>query len=234
MRKKAPFIILYLFIASLPAISQTRKITGLVTSADKRESNASIKNVSANTHAISNDIGEFTITAKTDDTLIISKNNFINDTLHVTDEQYFVIKLKKDPVMLKEVVVNSTFITPAKTYAENKKEYKDIYWKGDKSHMIVITPIGIGANIDKIYNALSTEGKDARKMQRTLTNDYKNSVIDRKFNKALVGRITGYKSEVLFNFMNKYRPGFEMVSKYTDYEMIRYIKRSMVKERHVI
>jgi hypothetical protein len=129
--------------------------------------------------------------------------------------------------MLKEVVINSTSITAEETYAENKKDYKEIYRIGDKSN--IIGP----DNIDKIWSAVSKEGNDARKLQRRLTTDYKSSLVNRRFTKTLVARITGYKDIVLDNFMIKYRPTFEMIPKATDYDLIRYIKKKLAEDKRI-
>lgn len=133
--------------------------------------------------------------------------------------------------MLKEAVINSTALTPEKTLEENKTAYKEIFRKGDKSHAVVITPLGVGVVIDKVWSAVSKEGKDARKMQRRLTTDYKSAVVDRRFTKTLVGRITGYEGIRLDDFMVKYRPTFEMINKWNSYELIGYIKTKLMADK---
>jgi hypothetical protein len=134
MKKAILFIIAFNLITCFYAIAQVRKIAGLVTCNNQRQSSAVIKNVNLHTQTISNDRGEFTIQAKAGDTLISSKEGYSKDTLPITDQPFFIIQFKKDPLMLKEVVINSTLITAEETYAENKKDYKEIYRKGDKSN----------------------------------------------------------------------------------------------------
>ena len=97
--------------------------------------------------------------------------------------------------------------------------------------MIVVTPLGAGVVVDKVWSAVSKEGKDARRMQRRLVTDYKSNVINRRFTKTLVGRITGYKGNKLDDFIVKYRPTFEMIQKATDYDLIRYIKKKMAEDK---
>ena len=222
---------LLLFIVFV-ADAQVRRITGMVTYNGDRLNGVLIKNISENIHAISDERGGFTISAQTGDTIITSGEYFINDTLLVADNRDLIIQLHKNPLMLKEVVINGKAVTPASTYEENKKEYKDIYVKGDKSHIVSVsvglTP-GIAINIDKVYNALSKQGKDARKMQRTLTKDYKNSIVDKRFN-PIAAKITGYKGEQLNDFVLNNRPSYEMVIKASDYDIARYIKAKMNKE----
>jgi len=142
-----------------------------------------------------------------------------------------VIQLRKNPLQLKEVVINAKTITPASTYDANKKDYKEIYFKGDKSHIIEVEsgwPPGVAINVDKVYNALSKQGKDARRMQRTLANAYKNSLIDKRFN-PLAAKVTGYKGKQLNDFIADNRPTYEMISKASDYDITEYIKGKLSK-----
>jgi hypothetical protein len=215
------------------ANAQSNQIAGLVSGEDERLGSASIKNISGSAQSFSNEKGEFKIVAKKGDTLITSKVNYTNDTSLVGDEQSVFIHLKKTAVLLKEVTINSTAITPESVYEANKKDYKDIYWKGDKSHIFFAnmdpySGAGVGVNIDKIYNALSKEGRDARQLQRNLVKDYKNSVVDRRFNQ-LAARVTGYTGKRLEDFITDNRPNYDTMIKSSDYDLIQYIKRKMPK-----
>jgi len=220
--------ILFLLLLNcyLPGYAQSGKIAGLVTAGDERQGSVSIRNISAQTIVYSNYRGEFAIRAKKGDTLIAIKDGFINDTLTFQGESSIIINLKKQPTMLKEVTINGKVITPEATYAANKKEYKDIYWKGDKSHVLLVTPIGVGLDIDKLFSMVSKQGKDARRMQRSLTKDYYSQVVDTRFN-PLAARITGLKGRPLEDFISDNRPSYEMIARSSDYDIIQYIKRKM-------
>jgi hypothetical protein len=227
-----PHVIFLMLLWAVSSNAQVREITGLVTYNNERQSGTNIKNLSTNSQTFSDDRGAFSIRVKKGDTLIAFKVNYVRDTLMVADQEYLIINLRRIPTMLKEVIINGATISPESTYEANKKEYKDIYVKGDKSHIIApgsfaLAPVfGISVNIDKLYNALSKQGKDARKMQRTLTRDYKNSMVDKRFN-PLAARITGYKGQTLLDFIKDNRPAYEMVAKSSDYDIVQYIKRKL-------
>jgi hypothetical protein len=119
----------------------------------------------------------------------------------ISDQQSLLIQLKTPAAMLKEVRINSTPISPAAVYDQNKKDYKQIYFNGDKSGIFLA---GSLVNIDKLNNALGKKGHDARRLQHTLTTDYKNSVVDRPFN-SLAASITGYKGKRLSDFIQNNR-----------------------------
>jgi len=210
---------------SLFAEAQEHLVKGLVVFDNTRQGNVAIKNRHIQTS--STELGEFSISAQSGDTLITTKEGFLPDTLPITDASFFVIRLTKGPLILKEVAINSTLLTPEKILAENKTAYKEIYRKGDKSHAVVITPLGVGVVIDKVWSAVSKEGADARRLQRTFVADYQNSIIDKHFSKALVSRVTGYTGGRLFNFMSKYRPAYQTVKNFTEYEMVQYIKKCL-------
>ncbi len=83
---------------------------------------------------------------------------------------------------------------------------------------------GVGVGIDALWNMFSREGKDAAKLRAGVERDYKQDVIDYRFNKTLVSRTTGLKDKKLVDFMQKYRPGYYFVLNATDYEFISSIK----------
>lgn len=229
-----PRLWLFILFSALAALSkaQVGTISGLVTANNQRQNGAVIKNISTGIQTISNDIGEFNIRARTGDTIITSKSGYINDTLLTTQAPYCIIRLKRSPTLLKEVIINDKALTPERILKENKETYKEIYRKGDESHAVVITPLGVGVVIDKVWSAVSKEGKDARKMQRRLTTDYKSAVVDKRFTKRLVGNVTGYKGIRLDDFVVKYRPTFEMVNQWNNYELIEYIKSKFAADKN--
>lgn len=227
MKKTAFFTLAFNFFICFYTTGQNMTIAGLVTFNAMRQSGVVVKNINRHVQSISNDRGEFAILAQAGDTLISSEETYIKDTLQVTDQPFFIIQLKNNPLMLKGVLVKGSPITAEEAYAKNKKDYKEIYRIGDKSN--IIGP----DNIDKIWSALSKEGNDARKLQRTLTTDYKSNLVNRRFTKKLVASITGYKDTTLDNFMIKYRPTFKMIQKATDYDLIRYIKKKMAEDKRI-
>lgn len=222
-----PLLLLFLLFSITIAVAQVREITGLVSYHNERQNGVIIKNLSIHVQTLSNDIGEFSIKAKTGDTLITVKADYEKDTLVIADQRYLIINLRKPPLLLKEVVVISTSISPESAYEANKKDYNEIYFLGDKSHIFLS---GSLVNIDKLNNALGKKGHQARRMQRNLTADYKNSVIDKRFN-PLAARITGYKDKLLSDFILDNRPTYEMAVKATDYDISQYIKRKLAEKR---
>jgi len=223
----------YFMVLAISGKAQLREIAGLVTFNNERTSGVIVKDLNAHTQTLSNERGEFKLHTAIGDTLITNKTVFLNDTIVVANQQDLLIQLRKPAFMLKTVVVSSTRFSPESTYEQNKKDYKSIYFKGDKSNMIFIPlglpgllSAGIALNIDKLYSALSKEGKDARWLQTHLTRDYKDSVVDKRFN-PLAAQVTGYKDKKLKDFIMDNRPSYEMVSRSSDYDLVQYIKKKL-------
>ena len=224
--KKFTLILFLLAAGGVTVRAQT--ISGMVMNANQRLSGANIQDLRTRGRVISDVRGVFTVCAEKGDTLITSFLNYKTDTVIFTNQNFILIRLTENSRMLKEVTIRDSVLSPQEVYKKNQLEYKDIYVKGDKSKIFAVqvglTP-GVAINIDKVYNALSKEGKDARKMQRTLTADYKGSVVDKRFSKTLVTKITGYNGKKLDDFMLNNRPTYEFAVNATDYKMIQYIKQ---------
>jgi hypothetical protein len=204
----------------------------MVVNDNERLNGAIIQNERSKERTASDVQGSFFMKTIKGDSLITRLLNYKTDTLVVVDPDNIVIRLNQMSKMLKEVVIRDS-MSPLEKYNNNRKEYKSIYTKGDKSGMLFVeggTEAGAGLNIDKVYNALSKEGKDARRLQKSLTGEYQNNVVDRRFNKTLVSRITGYEGDKLNDFILKNRPSYRFVSKASDYDIIAYIKEKMAAD----
>jgi len=220
-------LIFFLLVWPKLSIAQVRKISGLVMYNSNRLDGAVIKNLSDHMQTVSNDRGGFIISVKPGDTLITTKNDYSRDTLLVADQQYLVIQLHKNPLMMKEVVISSTAITPESTYENNKKDLKEIYFLGDNKGIFLTDAL---VNIDKLNNALGKKGHQARRLERKLTTDYKNSVVDKRFN-PIVTRITGYKGKRLSDFIMENRPSYEIVVNASDYDLTQYVKKKLGEKK---
>ena len=57
---------------------------------------------------------------------------------------------------------------------------------------------------------------------------HEQSEIDRRFNSFKVKPLTDYEGKDLQNFLDTYRPSYELLSKWTDYDLVKYIKQSAI------
>lgn len=221
-------ILFFLFISTF-SFAQSRNIKGLVLANGRRMSSVTLINLNSSARKISDLRGEFEMNFKPGDTLLTSFPGYSSDTTIFTNQPYFKIELIPSATSLKEVHISGKRTSAATRYGSLKSEYKEIYRKGDVKNAVVVTPVGIGVNVDKLYNALSREGKNARKLQHLLTADYENNVIDSKFSKALVTELTKLSGKELEDFMTIYRPSFKFVEHISEFDLSNYIMESLKK-----
>jgi hypothetical protein len=142
----------------------------------------------------------------------------------VGEENDLVFFLKRNSIRLREVVIKDTLNSPAKKLIEIRENYSDIYRKGNVSDIFSFGNGGVGLSIDALYNALSREGKNARKLQKIIDRDYKETVINYRYTPLLVQQATGLSGLKLKDFMQQYRPSYNFILVSNDYELLRFIQ----------
>ncbi|QEM03121.1 hypothetical protein DIU31_006140 [Mucilaginibacter rubeus] len=206
-------------------------MSGSVSHNNSPLSGAIIRNTETNKIAISDIDGKFQITAFKGDTLVTSFVGYKSDTLILQNQTSLSVYLQPATQSLTEVVIKGNRLDPLVIFRKNQQDYKQIYRIGDNSRLFNVGGglgrVGVGISIDALYSTFSKEGKDARRLQRVLLNDYHNSVVDNRFTRSLVSKVTGYKGQQLEDFMMDNRPSYEFVQASTEYDIIAYIKRKI-------
>lgn len=211
---------------------QERPIEGIVFDRDTRQriSRVYIYNLRTHTGFYNNIKGEFTTTAATGDTLVAAVHGYLVDTLTVRSQKTVLFSLRRNSILLQEVTVTDTAKNPQERLKQIKKEYKDIYRKGDPQDLLTTGGSnnlgGAGLGIDALYSLLSKEGKNARYLQEIIERDYREMIINYRFTKSLVSGVTGLTGESLEDFMQQYRPSYYFILSASDYSLISYIKDS--------
>lgn len=171
--------------------------------------------------------GEFSIPAKIGDKLVFTQPEHITDTVSVKDYESLAVYLKPVAIQLMEVTVKGKNLTPEKQLENTKREYSKIYGSSSNPDLLSVGNGGVGLGIDAIYNAFSKSGRNAAKLRDLIDDEYKQKVIDYRFNKAFVQGVTHLEDPKLTDFMQKYRPGYYMVTTAGDYEFISYIRTNL-------
>lgn len=171
--------------------------------------------------------GEFTIDAKIGDIIIFTKQYYKSDTIKVSNFNSLAIYMQPTSRVLQQVNIRDTILTPEQQLVNTKREYNKIYGPLGDKNLLSVGPGGAGLSIDALYNAISRSGKQAAHLRDNIEEDYHQSVIDYRFNRVTVGRITGLKDKQLTDFMQKYRPGYFFVTTASDYEFIAFIKSNL-------
>lgn len=224
---KSWFVFLWFFGVMLHATAQVKPIDGIVFDKDTKERIARVNIINLRTkESLYNNLqAEFHLNVKIGDQLVFSKLNYFNDTVTVKNTISLAIYLKPSSIMLNQVDIHDTLKTPAERLAATKRDYAKIYGSlGDRDILSTSPGGGAGISIDALWNIFSRSGRNAEHLKNTIEHDYHENMIDYRFNKTLVSNITGLKEPQLSEFMQRYRPGYYMVTTVSDYDFILSIK----------
>lgn len=213
----------------MKAFAQETSIQGIVFDAESKDriARVNILNLSTGKSVWDNLSGVFSIDANPGDKLVFTQTEHFADTISIISYTPLAVYLKRTAIQLKEVTISDSALNPQKRMEANKRNLSKIYGSlANKDFLTVAPGVGAGLGIDAIWNAFSRSGRNAAHLRETVENDYKQDMIDFRFNKTLVNRITGLTGKQLVDFMQKYRPGYFLVAYATEYEFITTIKNN--------
>ena len=215
---------------TINGFSQEKSVAGIVFDKNSKDRIAKINVVNLNNgKSVYNNLnGVFTIDAQPGDQLVFKKQDYYNDTVKIESYLPLAIYMGRTAIQLQEVTIRDSMANPRSKLALAKKENSKAY--GTLANRdIISTPTmgGAGISIDGLWNTFSREGRNAENLRKIIDQDYRQDVIDYRFNRALASRITGLKDKQLTDFMQKYRPGYYFVIKASEYEFIASIKSNL-------
>ena len=196
----------------------------------QRISQVYVYNTANDEGGYNNTRGEFTIRAGPGDILIAAAKGYYPDTLVVSDKNVVLFHMERSTIWLEEVSVIARR-SPEERLESNKREYSTAYGKGNAGSIFSVGPTGAGISIDALYKLISREGKNSRRLQEIIEQDYRESVIDYRFTPDLVSRVTGLSGATLADFMRQYRPSYYFILSANDYNLVFYIRSSLAQYR---
>jgi len=211
-------------------VPATGNFQGIIIDNDTKERLAVVVIHNLNSHRIwFNTLkGEFKIDAQAGDKLVFTKEDYHPDTLLVGSMASVIVYMQRTAIMLHEVTIIDSLHTPLQRLIASQREFSKIYSPRLNPDAFSSVPGGgAGISLDAIYNSFSREGKDAAQLRGYIQGDYEQNVIDYRFNKSYIGNLTKLKDQELVDFMRKYRPSYYLVTNYTEYEFINYIRTSL-------
>lgn len=223
-------LLIFLCMIAIDGFSQEKTIAGIVFDKNSKDRIAKINvvNISTGKSVYNNLNGVFTIDAQPGDELVFKKQDYYNDTIKIESHLPLAIYLSRTAIQLQEVTIKDSVLNPRERLALSKKENSRAYGTlANRDLLVTPTMGGAGGSIDALWNMFSREGKNAANLRNYIDQDYRQDVIDYRFNRALAGRITGLKDKQLTDFMQKYRPGYYFVIKASEYEFISSIKSNL-------
>lgn len=220
---------LFLFLVALFSIKngsaqkvEIPQISGLVLEniTGKRLAEVNIVNLRTNHKVVSNNFGVFYIQAMVGDSLSLTKVGYgpVKTVIHSMDD--ILIELKPG-MQIEEVVVARR--TKEQEMADILRDYerKGIYNGGKNS---VGTYLASPATA--LYNLFGREAKNMKRFEKYMNREVDEIAVDRIFTQKAVSDVTGLTGEELSNFMELYRPSYDLASKWGQYDLLAYINRS--------
>ncbi|MEX8548141.1 MAG: hypothetical protein V5804_11120 [Mucilaginibacter sp.] len=186
----------------------------------QRVSDALIFNLKKKITVASNDLGAFSIKASVGDTLKVFKKDYTEYIFTVVDEKDVMLQLSP-VIQLSEVRVVGQ--TKKQELEEALRQYRgqgSIYNGKPPALSMVTNPI------TGLYELFGKTPRQAKHFQEFAKNEIEQTNVDKRFNKALVQQVTDLKEEQIQPFMDSYRPSFDQLSAWNDYDLINYVKKS--------
>lgn len=187
----------------------------------ERLAQASIINLRTNTQVVSNDLGGFQIATLLGDSLRISKKGFTTKLLAVLSQQNLVLQLQ--PVIeLQEVTIKGETKKQELESVMNDYRKNGSFYKGKPPALAFIK-----SPITAVYELFGKTPNQAKRFGKFMEKDLEQSQVDRMFTRAFVKDITKLDDDNLGAFMDSFRPSYEQVSKWNEYDLINYVKKSL-------
>lgn len=225
---KLSIIFLFLVVGAVQLFAQTKPVPGFVVDKDSklRLAKVYIYNPTTDEGLYNNTKGEFIVNAKLGDTIFAALSGYGMDTVIYKGQSALTFQLKSLSIRLKEVKILGKAPTPQEQFSNIKKEYKYALDRGSSKDLLNLGPTGVGLGIDAIYNLLSRQGKNARRLQAIIERDYRDAIIDYRYRPEYVAAVLGVKDVDLKDFMLQYRPTYQFTLSATDYAFVQFIKNS--------
>ena len=170
----------------------------------------------------SNDLGLFEIKAAIGDTLVFVKRDF-------SDRQIVVVQTNSIIVQLTRTTLDQVDILGQNKRQEMNAVKKDFRDKGSfyagKPPVLsyIFTPL------TALYELFGKTPKNARRFNKYYGTELQQGEIDGFFNETKIQKETDLRGADLENYMLNYRPEYQQVQKWTDYDAIKYIRESYKK-----
>ena len=230
--KNIIYILLLSCLAKTSLFGQDKPVQGIVFDHDTKQrlTRVYIYNTRSGEGFYNTSKGEFKTNAREGDVLVAALQGYGVDTISIRSENTVLFYLKRNSILLQEVIVRDSLKSPGDQLKETQKEYKDAYTRGTVKDVLTTGGSngggGAGLSINALYNLLSKEGRNARQLQKIIERDYREAMIEYRYTRNLISSATGLSGAKLTDFKQQYKPGYYFILEANDYELIQYIRLS--------
>ncbi|ASU36514.1 hypothetical protein [Mucilaginibacter xinganensis] len=179
-----------------------------------------ITNLRSRDIKMSDELGWFSVDAAIGDTLLFSKLNY-------TDQKVIITAKADIPVYMQPVIQLDQVTIKGQTKRQELNEImsdyrkQGIYYNGKPPVTSFLT-----SPLTGLYELFGKGPGNARRFANFSKGELEYAELRRRYNVALVMRVTNTTDTVAKKFMEYYTPSFEDLKGWNDYELIRQIRKS--------
>jgi len=171
---------------------------------------------------MSDELGGFSIKASIGDTLEITKTGYTSQKIAVVNNNDLVVYMQP-VIVLNQVTIKGQ--TKQQELKEVMKEYRSQGIFNDGKSLPVWQ--FINSPITAFYNLFGKTPAQARRFAEYAKNEQEAITVDKRYTKELVKSVTKMSSDdEIDKFMVAYRPSYDNIKEWNDYQLIQYIKKS--------
>jgi hypothetical protein len=179
-----------------------------------------VANLNNNSIVNTDGLGSFEIRCAIGDSLIFRQKDYADQKIGIITANALMVYLQ--PVInLSEVNIREA--SKKQELQQVMKEYNSqgVYANGSPSvASAILNPI------NGLYDLFGGKPQQARRFKEYSEHELEQQEVDRRYTKTLVQKITTLPDEKVKAFMESFRPSYEDIKKWNDYDLIAYIKRS--------
>jgi len=190
----------------------------------ERIAQAVITDLKSRVIMMSDEIGGFSIRTAIGDTLLFAKQGYDPLKQVVTSETDIAVYLHPvTSIALQQVNIHGESTKQELNDVTNTYRSKGLYYDGSPPFMAFIA-----SPLTAFYELFSQDAANERHFIKFSKNEEEAIAVDSRYTKELVKRVTNLPDEEVIKFMRQYRPSYEDMQEWNDYELIAHIKKYLV------
>lgn len=237
MKKTLLFTVIFI-LTTLSCFSQNENLKGQVISKDKKAlSAAHILNLNTVVGTITNEKGFFSITAKANDTILVSYVGYESIKLKVSNDllkgNELIISLNEKPEEVKEIVIKSTKLIGV-LEVDVKQVPKDKFTRIHINGLPQTYEIGrpqkkrsllskIFNPVDLVYNFFSKKPKQLKKLKKLKEEDELRKILAGKFDREVMMEYLQMDKQELTKLLTECNYSEYFIKKASDLQMIEAV-----------
>jgi hypothetical protein len=190
----------------------------------ERIAQAVITDLKSRVIMMSDEIGGFSIKTAIGDTLLFTKQGYEPLKQVVTGPADIAVYLHPaSSIALQQVNIHGQSTKQELNDVTNTYRSKGLYFDGRPPFMAFIA-----SPLTAFYELFSQDAANERHFIKFSKNEQEAISVDSRYTKELVKRVTALPDDEVIKFMRQYRPSYEDMQSWNDYELIAHIKKYLV------